>query len=95
MLRIGLTGDVMLGRLVDERYREPGTAATGVWGTVFDRLRDLDGLLIHLECTVSTRDRKWRRARRPCHFRATPEWATDALAARQPPLFWSPGVQSH
>ena len=36
MLRIGLTGDVMLGRLVDERYREPGTAATGVWG---DRVR--------------------------------------------------------
>ncbi|WP_123535749.1 CapA family protein [Halosimplex salinum] len=81
MPRIGLTGDVMLGRLVDERYSEPGTAATDVWGNLLDRLGDLDGLLINLECAISTRGRRWKRTRRPFHFRATPDWATDALAA--------------
>ncbi|WP_436925536.1 CapA family protein [Halosimplex amylolyticum] len=81
MPRIGLTGDVMLGRLVDERYREPGTTAAGVWGNLHDGLRDLDGLLINLECAVSTRGRKWTRTRRAFHFRATPDWATEALTA--------------
>jgi len=81
MPRIGLTGDVMLGRLVDERYREPGTAPAGIWGDRHDRLRCLDGLLINLECTLSTRGRPWTRTHRRLHFRATPGWATDALTA--------------
>ncbi|MFC7141071.1 CapA family protein [Halosimplex aquaticum] len=80
MPRIGLTGDVMLGRLVDERYRQPGHDAAAIWGNLHDRLRDLDGLLVNLECAVSTRGRQWTRTRRPFHFRATPDWATEALA---------------
>ncbi|MFB6139278.1 MAG: CapA family protein [Halosimplex sp.] len=81
MPRIGLTGDVMLGRLVDERYREPGVAAETVWGDVLERLRGLDGLLINLECALSTRGRRWTRTDRPFHFRAAPDWATEALTA--------------
>ncbi|WP_436930072.1 CapA family protein [Halosimplex halobium] len=81
MPRIGLTGDVMLGRLVDERYGQPGVAAAKVWGDLHERLRALDGLLVNLECAVSTRGRKWTRTERPFHFRATPDWATDALDA--------------
>jgi poly-gamma-glutamate synthesis protein (capsule biosynthesis protein) len=76
-LRIGFTGDVMLGRLVDDRQRSRSEDA--VWGTVLERLRGLDGLVINLECVLSTRGREWQRTRRPFHFRADPDWAIPAL----------------
>ncbi|QCS41265.1 CapA family protein [Natrinema versiforme] len=76
-LRIGFTGDVMLGRLVDDRQRSRSVDA--VWGTVLERLRELDGLVINLECVLSTRGREWQRTRRPFHFRADPDWAIPAL----------------
>ncbi|WP_339105686.1 CapA family protein [Haloterrigena salinisoli] len=75
--RIGFTGDVMLGRLVDDRQRERSVDA--VWGTVLERLRGLDALVINLECVLSTRGREWRRTHRPFHFRADPDWAIPAL----------------
>ncbi len=78
-LRIGFTGDVMLGRLVDDRQRSRSVDA--VWGTVLERLRELDALVINLECALSTRGKKWRRTRRPFHFRANPDWAVPALEA--------------
>ncbi len=76
-LSIGLTGDVMLGRKVDERRRHDPPAT--VWGDVLSRLQSLDGLFINLECTLSTRGRPWRRTYRPFHFRADPSWAVPAL----------------
>ncbi|ELY83362.1 CapA family protein [Natrinema pallidum] len=76
-LRIGFTGDVMLGRLVDARQRDRPVDA--VWGTVLERLRELDGLVINLECVLSTRGRQWQRTYRPFHFRADPDWAIPAL----------------
>ncbi|SER23127.1 CapA family protein [Natrinema salaciae] len=76
-LRIGFTGDVMLGRLVDDRQRDRPVEA--VWGTVLERLRALDGLVVNLECVLSTRGRKWTRTHRPFHFRADPDWAVPAL----------------
>ncbi|QLK27627.1 CapA family protein [Natrinema zhouii] len=76
-LRIGFTGDVMLGRLVDDRQRSRSVDA--VWGNALERLRELDGLVINLECVLSTRGREWQRTRRPFHFRADPEWAIPAL----------------
>ncbi|MBX0323180.1 CapA family protein [Halomicroarcula sp. F13] len=78
-LRLGLTGDVMLGRLVDEQQLH--RSVTAVWGDLLERLRSLDGLCINLECCLSTRGRQWRRTRRPFHFRAAPEWAIPALEA--------------
>ncbi|MFC4542608.1 CapA family protein [Halosolutus amylolyticus] len=75
--RIGFTGDVMLGRLVDDRQRR--RAVDAVWGDVLDRLRALDGLVINLECVLSTRGQQWRRTHRPFHFRADPDWAVPAL----------------
>ena len=75
--RLGFTGDVMLGRLVnDAQQRRPPTA---VWGNFLDRLRSLDGLFINLECCLSTRGRPWQRTYRPFHFRADPNWAIPAL----------------
>ena len=76
-VRIGFTGDVMLGRVVDERQRHRDVEA--VWGSALEHLCDLDGLVINLECVLSSRGRKWRRTRRPFHFRADPEWAVPAL----------------
>jgi len=75
--RIGLTGDVMFGRLVDERQRR--RPVTAVWGDLLARLRDLDGLVVNLECALSTRGEPWRRTRRAFHFRADPDWAVPAL----------------
>ncbi|MFB6080660.1 MAG: CapA family protein [Haloferacaceae archaeon] len=75
--RLGLTGDVMLGRNVDERQRRRRPGA--VWGDVGDRLRALDGLLVNLECCLSTRGEPWTRTRRAFHFRADPGWAIPAL----------------
>ncbi|TYL38376.1 poly-gamma-glutamate biosynthesis protein [Natronococcus pandeyae] len=75
--RIGFTGDVMLGRVVDDRQRRRPVDA--VWGTVLERLRGLDGLIINLECVLSTRGQQWQRTHRPFHFRADPDWAVPAL----------------
>lgn len=76
-VRLGFTGDVMLGRQVDRRQRSRPVAA--VWGDLLGRLRSLDGLFINLECCLSTRGQPWRRTHRPFHFRADPDWAVSAL----------------
>ena len=75
--QLGLTGDVMLGRVVDvkQRRRPPEV----VWGTTLERLRSFDGLVINLECCLSTRGEPWRRTYRPFHFRADPDWSIPAL----------------
>ncbi|WP_049920243.1 CapA family protein [Halobiforma nitratireducens] len=77
--RIGFVGDVMLGRLVDQRRREHDPES--VWGTTLDRLRGLNAVVINLECCLSTRGSEWRRTNRPFHFRADPDWAIPALEA--------------
>lgn len=77
MCTLGFTGDVMLGRVVNDRQRTRPVDA--VWGNVLDRLRSLDGLFINLECCLSTRGTKWSRTNRPFHFRANPDWAIPAL----------------
>jgi poly-gamma-glutamate synthesis protein (capsule biosynthesis protein) len=79
MVRLGLVGDVMLGRTVDERQRRRD--AVDVWGDLLGRLRGLDGLLVNLECALSTRGEPWTRTHRPFHFRADPGWAVPALEA--------------
>ena len=74
---LGLTGDVMLGRLVDDRQESRPPAA--VWGHLAAHLRSLDALAINLECCLSTRGGKWTETYRPFHFRADPSWAVPAL----------------
>lgn len=78
-LRLGFTGDVMLGRLVDRHQHQRPVEA--VWGNLFDELTALDGLFINLECCISARGEQWTRTYRPFHFRADPEWAIPALTA--------------
>lgn len=76
-VRLGFTGDVMLGRLVDRRQRS--RSVVSVWGDLLDTLRSLDGLFINLECALSQGGHPWRRTHRPFHFRGDPQWAVPAL----------------
>lgn len=76
---LALTGDVMLGRLVDQfvlgsRDHPAGT----VWGDVLPLLRQFDARLVNLECVISERGTPWRPASKPFHFRARPR-AIEAL----------------
>jgi len=79
MPTLGFTGDVMLGRKVNERQqtRRPDE----LWGDLTERLASLDGLVCNLECCLSTRGQRWTETHRPFHFRADPEWAIPALEA--------------
>ncbi len=75
--RLGLVGDVMLGRSVTDHWA--GTAdPAGVWGSTLPRLRALDGFVLNLECCVSARgdprDKTYL-------FRADPSFAVPALSA--------------
>ena len=76
---IGFTGDVMLGRQVDDAYRDGRRPPTALWGNLQPTLRELDGLFINLECCLSTAGTPWPGRR--FHFRAEPDWSTDALRA--------------
>jgi poly-gamma-glutamate synthesis protein (capsule biosynthesis protein) len=76
-VRLGFVGDVMLGRDVDERWRDG--PPTGIWGSMLDRVRSLDGLFLNLECCLSARGSP--RPGRTYHFRADPGWAMPALRA--------------
>ncbi|GAA0224779.1 CapA family protein [Haladaptatus pallidirubidus] len=78
-IRLGFAGDVMLGRLIDDRQRKRSVAA--VWGNVETHLEALDGLFINLECCLSARGTPWTDTYRPFHFRADPDWAIPALNA--------------
>ncbi len=52
-MRLVLVGDVMLGRLVDERLAAVPPAYP--WGDTLPVLRSADGLFINLECVISDR----------------------------------------
>ncbi|SEO23594.1 poly-gamma-glutamate synthesis protein (capsule biosynthesis protein) [Halogranum amylolyticum] len=78
-LHLGFTGDVMLGRNVDDRQRAERRPPEAVWGSTYDRLRALDGLFVNLECCLSTRGSPWAVTYHPYHFRADPNWALPAL----------------
>ena len=77
--RLGFTGDVMLGRLVDEAYRDRNRPPAALWGDLQPRLRRLDGLCVNLESPLSTGGElaPGRRFR----FQAAPDWSIDALRA--------------
>lgn len=70
-----LTGDVMLGRLVNEvLHVEPPTYP---WGDLLPFLRNADLTVINLECVIARGGRPW--PGKVFHFRADPEVAIPAL----------------
>jgi poly-gamma-glutamate capsule biosynthesis protein CapA/YwtB (metallophosphatase superfamily) len=69
-MQVAMTGDVMLGRLVNSVLDNNGYAY--VWGDTLDIIRNTDLSLINLECVVSSKGAKWTKTFKLFHFRANP-----------------------
>ncbi len=78
-ISIALTGDVMLGRGVDEAIRQFGPAYP--WGDTIEELRAADLTLINLECVIARGGRPWSRWPKVFHFKAGPEAIESLLLA--------------
>ncbi|MCG3161220.1 MAG: Capsule biosynthesis protein CapA [Acidobacteria bacterium] len=75
-ISIAVTGDVMLGRGVNEAIRRYGLLYP--WGNTLDELRAADLTLINLECVIARGGRPWSRWPKIFHFKADPA-AVEAL----------------
>src|SRR5829696_8918223 len=72
-MRIALTGDVMLGRMVDHYViRDRSIPPFYVWGDVLPTMLEADLRLANLECVISTLGERWRPRSKAFHFRAHP-----------------------
>ena len=72
-MQIALTGDVMLGRMVDQTViRNQSLRPEALWGDVLPILLAADLRVINLECVISARGREWRPQSKAFHFRARP-----------------------
>ena len=70
---MALTGDIMLGRLVDQYVvQNLALPPETIWGDVLPLLRSADFRLGNLECVVSDKGKKWQPLFKPFHFRASP-----------------------
>lgn len=79
MLTLALIGDVMLGRLVNDRLKS--MQPDEVWGDVLPQLAQADLRIVNLECALTTHHRKWTRSEKMFHFRADPAAAHVLQAA--------------
>jgi poly-gamma-glutamate capsule biosynthesis protein CapA/YwtB (metallophosphatase superfamily) len=80
MITLALTGDVMLGRGVNEALDL--ARPEGPWGDTLPLLASADLRIINLECAITAHDRRWRRTRKVFHFRADPPAVEVLRAAR-------------
>ena len=82
-MNIALTGDVMLGRLVDEVVlQNPRLPPDTVWSDVLPFLLKADLRFVNLECVISQRGHKWQPEQKAFHFRAGPRAIEVLQAAR-------------
>jgi poly-gamma-glutamate capsule biosynthesis protein CapA/YwtB (metallophosphatase superfamily) len=73
MMRIALTGDVMLGRLVDQYViQNRSVRPEALWGDVLPIMLSADCRLANLECVISDRGEEWHPTTKAFHFRARP-----------------------
>jgi poly-gamma-glutamate capsule biosynthesis protein CapA/YwtB (metallophosphatase superfamily) len=79
MITLALTGDVMLGRGVDEALR--GMRPHEPWGDAMPVLDAADLRVINLECAITTHVKPWNRTPKVFHFRADPSRAVGVLRA--------------
>jgi poly-gamma-glutamate capsule biosynthesis protein CapA/YwtB (metallophosphatase superfamily) len=70
MITLALTGDVMLGRGVNETL--PDVRPEEPWGDVLPLLDSADLRIINLECAITEHKRPWSRTPKVFHFRADP-----------------------
>jgi poly-gamma-glutamate synthesis protein (capsule biosynthesis protein) len=80
MLTLAFTGDVMLGRLVNDRLKtmQPEEA----WGDVLPHLAQADLRIVNLECALTSHLDQWMRTEKVFHFSADPEAVRVLQAAR-------------
>lgn len=71
MLTVALTGDVMLGRLVNERLRN--MQPEEIWGDVLPHLAQADLRIVNLECALTLHPHPWTGSWKMFHFRADPD----------------------
>jgi poly-gamma-glutamate synthesis protein (capsule biosynthesis protein) len=67
---LAMTGDVMLGRGVDEALRRLGP--THPWGDLLPVLHSADLTVMNLECVIAGGGQPWSRWPKVYHFRADP-----------------------
>jgi poly-gamma-glutamate synthesis protein (capsule biosynthesis protein) len=80
-MQIALTGDVMLGRLVDQYViQNRSVPPEALWGDVLPVMLAADCRLINLECVISSQGEEWRPTAKAFHFRARPR-AIDFIRA--------------
>lgn len=81
MMRIALTGDVMLGRLIDQYViQNRSVRPDALWGDVLPVMLSADCRLVNLECVISSQGTEWRPTTKAFHFRARPR-TIDFLSA--------------
>jgi len=83
MMRIALTGDVMLGRLVDQYViQNRSVRPEALWGDVLPIMLTADCRLANLECVISDRGEEWHPTTKAFHFRARPRTIEFLQAAK-------------
>ena len=70
-MQIFFSGDVMLGRLVNNVLAN--NEFSYVWGDTIDIIKGSDFSLINLECSISLRGKEWNKTFKVFHFRAHPD----------------------
>ncbi len=82
-MKIALTGDVMLGRIVDQCVvSNLSLAPEAIWGDTLPLFRSANCRLINLECVISRRGQPWKPMMKAFHFRANPHAIGILQAAR-------------
>ena len=71
MFTLALTGDMMLGRMVNDRLKD--MQPEEVWGDLLPHLAQADLRIVNLECALTTHLQPWSRTEKMFHFRADPE----------------------
>ncbi|MBI3948726.1 MAG: CapA family protein [Armatimonadetes bacterium] len=80
MPTLALTGDVMLGRGVNEALRH--MRPEDPWGDLLPLLAAADARIINLECALTDHRQPWMRTPKVFHFRADPSAIAVLQAAR-------------
>lgn len=82
-MKIALTGDVMLGRLVNRHVVcNTSLPPETIWGDTLPLFISADCRMINLECVISTGGQPWNPMHKPFHFRANPRAIEILQAAR-------------
>jgi poly-gamma-glutamate synthesis protein (capsule biosynthesis protein) len=80
MLTLAFTGDVMLGRYVNEMLKSLSPAE--MWDELLPHLAQADLRIVNLECALTNHPGQWTRTRKMFHFRADPDAVRVLQAAR-------------